>query len=355
MSGFFIEKYRDLVPYTPGEQPKDTRYIKLNTNESPYPPHPDVFRAIEAVTGSLNLYSDPTCSALTGRLGDIYGLAPEQILVSNGSDEGLYFAFLAFCDENVPAAFPDITYGFYRVFAQFAGVPFREIPLQEDFTLNVNDYLGIGSTIFIANPNAPTGICFPVSDIERIVRSNPGNVVIVDEAYVDFGGETALPLLKGYKNLLIVRTFSKSRSMAGARLGFVMGNPELINDLNTVRYSINPYNVNSMTMAAAAAVLDNEEYTFTNCRKIIKIRNQTADSLKEMCFTVTDSSANFLFAAHHLLDGKELYLKLKEKGILVRHFDNPRINDYIRITIGTREQMDSLLAAITDILKEKRQ
>jgi len=354
MSRFFRDKYKKLVPYTPGEQPKDTQYNKLNTNESPFPPAPGVIEAVNAAASGLQLYSDPTCSLLIDKLAEVYGpeygITRDNIIAANGSDETLYFSFLAFCDDEHPAAFPDITYGFYPVFAEITGVPYKEIPLKEDFSIDVNDYIGIDSTIFIANPNAPTGICLEPSEIERILVSNPGNMVIVDEAYVDFGGKTCLPLINKYDNLLVIRTFSKSRSLAGGRLGYAFASPEVIRDLNTIRYSTNPYNVNSMTIAAGVAALSREDYTLANCRTIIETREYTTSRLWKMGFTVLDSCANFIFAKHPELEGGMLYRELKSRGILVRHFDKERIGSYNRISIGTRAQMDSLLEEIRKIL-----
>jgi len=255
MSRFFSQKYDALTPYTPGEQPKEKKYIKLNTNESPFPPSPKAIEAASKAAGALQLYSDPTAAKLHEMIAALYGVKSQNVLATNGSDEILNFAFMAFCDGNHPAVFPNITYGFYSVFAELNGVPYEEIPLKADFTIDPKDYIGIGKTIFIANPNAPTGIALSLDTIEEIVKSNPDSVVVIDEAYVDFGGETAAPLTKQYKNLLVTGTFSKSRSMAGARLGFGIACEELINDLNTIKYSTNPYNVNSMTMAAGIATL----------------------------------------------------------------------------------------------------
>lgn len=353
MSRFFSQKYKDLIPYTPGEQPKDQKYIKLNTNESPFAPPEDVVKAACESASSLQLYSDPTCSRFISKLSEVYGVPSENIIAANGSDETLYFSFLAFCDAEHPAAFADITYGFYPVFAEFTGTPYTEIPLMDDFTINVDDYIGINKTIFIANPNAPTGICLPRAEIERILKGNPDNVVIIDEAYVDFGGESCLPLIEKYDNLLVVRTFSKSRSLAGGRLGFAFGSATLINDLNTIRFSTNPYNVNAMTLACGIASLNNEAYTKANCQTIMETRAYTVEKLKSLGFTATTSCTNFIFVRHPDLDGEWLYLELKRRGILIRHFSKNRICQYNRITIGTKEQMDALITEIADILKEK--
>lgn len=352
MSRFFSQKYDGLTPYTPGEQPRDLRYVKLNTNESPFPPPPGVARAVEAECGKLQLYSDPENTALRAGLARVYGVKPEQVLAANGSDEVLNFAFMAFADEARPLAFPDITYGFYPVFAQLNRIPYEEVPLKEDFSIGPADYMGINRTIVIANPNAPTGLCLPLTEIGEIVKSNRDNVVIVDEAYVDFGGESAVSLIPQYDNLLVTRTFSKSRSMAGARLGFAIGNEKLIADLNTIRCSINPYNVNRMTEAAGVAALEENSYYRDNCRAIMENRAWTTARLRGLGFEVLPSAANFVFARSAAIGGEQLYLELKRRGVLVRHFTKARIRDYNRITIGTMEQMEALIRTTEAILHE---
>lgn len=351
MSRFFSEKYRMLTPYTPGEQPQDMQYVKLNTNESPFPPSPKAAAAAVEAAKALQLYSDPECRTLTAKFCEVYGAEPDEVIFTNGSDEVLNFAFMAFCDEAHGAAFPDITYGFYPVFAALNRIPYMELPLRGDFAVDVDAYCGVGKTIFLANPNAPTGLALGRTEIERILHANPDNVVVVDEAYVDFGAESCLPLVKKYDNLLVTQTFSKSRSMAGARLGFGVGSPALIRDLNTIRYSTNPYNVNAMTMAAGIGALSDEAYTRQNCLTIRENRAFAADALRKMGFVVTDSLANFLFIRHDAVDGGTIYRKLKEHGVLVRHFDRARISDYNRVTVGTREQMQALLDALANILE----
>jgi len=351
MSRFFSKKYEKLIPYTPGEQPQDMQYVKLNTNESPFPPHPAVAAAVAGQIDKLRLYSDPDSKVLTALLAETLGVEADQVMLTNGSDDVLNFAFMAFCDKDHPAVFPDITYGFYKVFAEINAVPYTQIPLKEDFSVGVEDYCGVGKTVFIANPNAPTGITLSLSQIEQIVGSNPDNVVVIDEAYVDFGTESAVQLTKKYENLLVVQTFSKSRSMAGARLGMAIGSKALIGDLNTLRYSTNPYNINRMTAAAGVATLQNGDYTAKNCRTIMENRAWTAKALTELGFTQTDSKANFLFAAHPAIEGKKLYQELKKRGVLVRHFDKERISPYVRITVGTREQMETLIEKIKEILE----
>ena len=351
MSRFFSSKYDKLVPYVPGEQPKDMKYIKLNTNESPFPPSEKAIKAAAEMAGTLQLYSDPEVTPLVAKMSEVFGVEKDEVLMTNGSDEILNFAFMAYCDSEHPAVFPNITYGFYPVFCEINNLPYEEIPLREDFTINVEDYIGVNKTIFIANPNAPTGIALPVSEIERIVKSNPDNVVVIDEAYVDFGGESCIPLTKKYDNLLVTQTFSKSRSMAGARLGFGIGNKKLIQDLNTIKYSTNPYNINRMTMAAGVGVLCDEEYTKKNCQTIIENRAYTVAELRKIGFEVLDSSANFIFAKHPNKDGKEIYLELKARGILIRHFDKPLLCQYNRITIGTKEQMQVLIDTLKEMVK----
>ncbi|MBQ8549914.1 MAG: histidinol-phosphate transaminase [Clostridia bacterium] len=352
MSRFLTEKFALLTPYTPGEQPKDMKYIKLNTNESPFPPSDKAIAAAAEAAKTLELYSDPECRDLVSKAVEVFGVERDEILFTNGSDEILNFAFMAFCDATHPALFPDITYGFYPVFAELGGIPYKTARLRDDFTIDPNDYKGHKGAIFIANPNAPTGIALSLAEIEQIILANPESVVIIDEAYVDFGAESALSLIHKYDNLLVTQTFSKSRSMAGARLGFGAGCKELIRDLNTIKYSTNPYNVNRMTMAAGIGVLCDEDYTKQNCQKIIENREYTKAKLKELGFTLTDSVSNFIFAKSDKISGEQLYLTLKERGILIRHFSSARLCEYNRITVGNREQMDALLDEIKRILEE---
>lgn len=352
MSRFFSYKYEKLEPYVPGEQPRDRRYIKLNTNESPFPPSPKARAYAAAAADGLQLYSDPECTRLVEKMAQLKGLKPSQVLFGNGSDEVLYLAFLAYCDSKTPAIFPDITYGFYKVFAESLGIPYTQIPLKADFSIEVEDYLQTGKTVFIANPNAPTGKLLSLGEIEKILRGNPDNIVVIDEAYIDFGGQSALTLVDSYDNLLVTQTFSKSRSLAGGRLGMVFGNEALITDLKSLKYSINPYNVNSMTMAAGMGALEDEAYTLTNCQIIMENRVFATEQLRQLGFTVFDSAANFLLAGHPDVSGGVLYRALKEKGILVRYFGSERLAPYVRITVGTKAQMESLLTAVAQILEE---
>lgn len=352
MSKFFSQKYAALAPYTPGEQPKDMQYIKLNTNESPFPPPPSVIEAAKEEAGKAQLYCDPECSLLVEKAAEIFGVKKTQILPTNGSDEILEFAFMAFCDRETPAVFPDITYGFYKVFAALHGVPYREIPLKEDFSIDVDDYKNAKATVFIANPNAPTGMALSLAQVEEIVEANPENVVVIDEAYVDFGGESAVALVNKYENLLVTQTFSKSRSLAGARLGLGIGSEALIADLNAIKYSKNPYNVNRMTGAMGYRALCEKAYFDGACQTVCQNRAYTAEALARLGFTVLPSKTNFLFAKSDKVDGGTLYKKLKARGVLVRHFSNERIKAFVRITIGTREQMDAFLKCVREILEE---
>lgn len=353
MSKFLSREASWLAPYTPGEQPQDQQYIKLNTNESPFPPSPKVVKALSrAELLKLNLYSDPTCGQLVEAIAKRYELQPENVLTGNGSDEILAFAFRAFCGEGKPLAYADITYGFYKSQVALFGLEAKVIPLREDFTLNVDDYMDFPGTIVIANPNAPTGMTVPRSDIQRLLEADPERVVIVDEAYVDFGAESCVPMIYRYENLLVVQTMSKSRSLAGGRVGFALGSPALISALNRVKYSFNPYNVNRLSIIAGAVAVEDEPYFQTCTAAVRNNRAWTVRELEELGFTVLPSSANFIFAKSDKLPGGELYRKLKENGILVRWFDADRIRDYVRITIGSLEQMTALVDEIARLLEE---
>lgn len=354
MSKFFSQKFKGLTPYTPGEQPQDRQYVKLNTNESPFPPSPVAQRLARQAAGDLNLYSDPDCKDLNAVICSYYGVEPNEVIFSNGSDDLLNFAFMAFCDENHPAVFPDITYGFYSVFAKQNRVPYSIIPLKDDFTIDCSQYCGINKTIFIANPNAPTGIALTIKEIESIVKSNPNSVVVVDEAYVDFNTESCLPLIHKYDNLLVVQTFSKSRSLAGGRLGMAFACKEIIQDLNTLRYSTNPYNVNRMTMAAGIGAIIDNDYFVKCCSTICSNRSYTIQKLQELGFETLPSAANFVFAKHSMISGMQLYKKLKENGVLIRHFETDRLKDYNRITIGNMEQMEIFLEKVKKILEDQK-
>ena len=430
MSRFLKERYRELAPYTPGEQPQNRRYIKLNTNESPYPPSPRVLEAIlgrlpegwrekgspeesglkmgspeenglkmgspeenglkmgrseesglkmgspeesggaqmrqafierrqadsfgEEI-GKLRLYSDPEARDFCQAVAQYYGVEPDQVMGGNGSDEILAFAFLAFGGDKASVRFPAISYGFYPVFAQLFGLAAEPVPLTADFRVDPRDYAACGkdTLIVIANPNAPTGICLSLQEIEGILRGNSDNLVIIDEAYVDFGGETVIPLIEKYDNLMVVQTFSKSRSLAGARLGFAVSSKEIIGDMNKMKFSFNPYNINRLSLLAGAAAIRDREY-FQQCvTAIAATRERTAESMRRLGFTVLPSKANFIFAKSEAIKGREYFKKLREKGILVRRWDKPSIEDFVRITIGTAEEMEAFIKATEEILREE--
>lgn len=354
MSRYLTPTLAALEPYVPGEQPQDQQYIKLNTNESPYPPSPKVIEAVNAgEVQNLRLYSDPACAQLLQTVAAHYGLAPGQVMAGNGSDENLFFALRAFCDGQRPLAHADVTYGCYAVWCNLLHIPEHIIPLEPDFSIDPQRYHGLGETIVIANPNAPTGLALSAQDIEGILRANPDSVVIIDEAYVDFGAESCVPLIQRYGNLLVVQTYSKSRQLAGARLGLAMGSEALIGDLNRVKFSLNPYNINRLTLAAGRAAMEDTAYFDATRSRIIETRAWTAAALKALGFELTDSRANFLFARTARMEGGALYRALKAKGILVRHFDAPRISDYLRITVGTPEQMAALVDTIQKIFTEQ--
>ena len=351
MTTFLDRKFERLEAYTPGEQPKDMhRLMKLNTNEFPYPPPAGVLDVVNREElEKLRLYSDPECRVLIEAIADYCGVKPECVFPGNGSDEVLAFLFHGFCPNG--AAFPDISYGFYKVFAQMFGVSARQVPLREDFSIAVDDYAGLRETVFIANPNAPTGLCLPLNDIETLLRQDPSRLVVIDEAYVEFGGEIASQLIGRYENLIVTRTFSKSHALAGARLGYALANQELIADLNTLRFSFNPYNVNRLSILLGAAAMREKAYFIQKRATVMQSREFITAKLRNMGFTVPESRANFIFAgANPALGGAEYYKRLRENGILVRHFDQPRIQDWVRITIGPREQMEILAETTEKIL-----
>ncbi len=351
MSKYFSRKPGELKAYVPGEQPRNVQsLIKLNTNESPFPPAPEVIDAVADAAKKTNLYCDPTMLALRQDLADIFSLTPNHFTLGNGSDELLSFAFLAFCNKEIGVAYADITYGFYSVLSRLYATDTKIIPLDEQYCINPEDYKALGRTIFIANPNAPTGIALTRAQVEQILIANPDNVVIIDQAYVDFGAECCIPLVEMYDNLLVINTFSKSRSFAGGRVGFAVANPALIADLETIRNSINPYNVSSLSQAAAHAILQHNDYYMQNCATVAQNRAYLTAQLDSLGFTTLPSSTNFVFTKHPAITGEQLYLQLKQRAILVRYFDAPRISDFCRITVGTIQQVDALLDAIRSIL-----
>ncbi len=343
---------RKVTPYTPGEQPSEAGVVKLNTNENPYPPSPLVEQALAAEDpANLRLYPDPAASALTGAIAAYYGLDEEEVFVGVGSDDVLAMCFLTFFNSGEPVLFPDITYSFYDVWAELFRIPYEQIPLDDEFRIRVSDYTGRrNGGIVIANPNAPTGALLPVDRIEEIVRANPDSIVIVDEAYVDFGGESALPLVRKYDNVAVVQTFSKSRNAAGLRIGYAMGCRRLIGFLSDVKYSFNSYTMNRPSIAAGTAAIRDDAYFRECCAKICATRRRSAAVLRELGFVFQESSANFLFITHPRAAAEDIFRYLKSRKIYVRWWDRPRIRNYLRVTIGTDEQMDVLAGALREYL-----
>ena len=342
---------RKVVPYTPGEQPNQPDMIKLNTNENPYPPAPKVQQVLKEMNaGDLRLYPDPSAGALVKAIADYYGLNEDQVFVGVGSDDVLAMSFLTFFNGEKLVLFPDITYSFYDVWAELFRIPYERPALDDSFHIKKEDYFKENGGIIFPNPNAPTGVELPLQDIEEILKANPGSVVIVDEAYIDFGAHSALPLISKYDNLLVVQTFSKSRSMAGMRIGFACGNPVLIKYLNDVKYSFNSYTMNRTSLAAGVAAIGDRDYFEDTCQKIMDTREWTQKELKALGFTFQDSKANFIFAAHKTCPAKQIFEALRAKHIYVRYFAKPRIDNYLRITIGTREEMEQLIRFLKDYL-----
>jgi histidinol-phosphate aminotransferase len=341
------ENVRRVVPYVAGEQPKDKNVIKLNTNECPYPPAPGVEQAAKEMDiDSLRLYPDTESTALTEALASYYGVDSDQVFVGVGSDDVLSMCFLTFFDGKEPVLFPDITYSFYDVWAKLYRIPFRTVPLKEDWTLDVEGFKAPNGGIIFPNPNAPTAVYEDLSVVEEILQANPESAVIVDEAYIDFGGQSALPLLKKYSNLLVVQTFSKSRSMAGLRIGFCIGSKEMIKCLNDVKFSVNSYTMNMPSQTLGVIAVKDDAYFRETTGKIIRTRERVKEELAAIGFTFTDSKTNFLFASHRSVPAKEIFTYLRERNIYVRFWDKPRISNRLRITIGTDEQMNTLIETL---------
>lgn len=342
---------RRVVPYTPGEQPNRPGMIKLNTNENPYPPSPKVAQAIRDFDEDrLRMYPDPTAGVLVNALAERYQVKPSQVFVGVGSDDVLAMCFLTFFNSKKPILFPDITYSFYDVWADVFRIPYEVQPLDEDLCIRVEDYYKENGGVIFPNPNAPTGVLMDLSRIEDIVAHNPDVICIVDEAYIDFGGVSALPLIETYDNLLVVQTFSKSRAMAGARIGYVFGSEKLIKYLNDVKYSFNSYTMDQLTLVTGAAALSDEAYFQETLAKIIATRERVKGQLRELGFTMPDSKSNFLFISHPKVAARELFAMLREKNIYVRYFDKPRIHNMLRVTVGTDEEMDRLIACLKEYI-----
>lgn len=347
------ENVRKVVPYVPGEQPKVQNLIKLNTNENPYPPSPKVAEALKAIdVDCMRLYPDPAASVLVKGIADFYQLQEDQVFVGVGSDDVLAMIFMTFFNSKKPILFPDITYSFYDVWADMLRIPYETVPLTDDFTIRKEDYFRENGGIIFPNPNAPTGVELGMQDVEAIIKANPDVIVVVDEAYVDFGAASALPLIEKYDNLLVVQTFSKSRGMAGMRIGYAMGNPVLIKYLNDVKYSFNSYTMNRPALELGKASLGDPAYFQECCRKIMATRERVKKELSGLGFSFGDSMANFLFVTHERISARELFEALKIKKIFVRYFNKPRIDNYLRITIGTDEEMDQLLAFLKKYIQE---
>lgn len=346
---------RTVVPYVPGEQPKEKNIMKLNTNENPYPPAPGVAEVLETFDADrLRLYPDPLAADLTDALADFYHVDRNQVFAGVGSDDVLAMIFLTFFNSRKPVLFPDITYSFYDVWAEMLRIPYEQIPLDHDFFIIPEDYKKENGGIIFPNPNAPTGRLMELSQIEEIIQANPGVMVVVDEAYIDFGGVSALPLVDRYDNVIVVQTFSKSRSMAGSRIGYAIGNPCVIKYLNDVKYSFNSYTMDSVTIALGVAAVKDKEYFEKTVQKIIQTREWTKEQLRALGFLFADSQSNFIFARHPKVPGPQLFQALKEEKIFVRRFGKPeRIADYLRITIGTDEQMQKLVKFLKTYLMEQ--
>ena len=355
MSRFMRAEYDSIVPYTPGEQLNDKKYIKLNTNESPFPASPKVLEVLNSeLISSLYLYSDPKLKKIKQAIADFYSVTPDQIFVGNGSDDVIAFAFMAFGGLGGEFCCPDITYSFYPVFADLFKVNLEKIPLKDDFSVDANDYIGKNKNIIIANPNAPTGLALTHEEVELIVKTNPDNVVIIDEAYADFSeGTSVVDLVDKYDNLIVTQTFSKSRSLAGLRVGFSVSSKILADDLEKLKYSFNPYNVNTLSVEAAAAAISDRKYYEKTIAETIEIREFTKNELKNRDFTLTDSKSNFVFAKTDKIPSSELYEELRKRGVLIRYFNSPRISDYFRMSMGTMEQMKKVIEIIDDIIKER--
>lgn len=349
--GNWEENVRRVVPYTPGEQPNEPGMIKLNTNENPYPPSPKVAEAIRNFDEDrLRLYPDPTAGALVNALAERYQLKPSQVFVGVGSDDVLAMCFLTFFNSKKPILFPDITYSFYDVWADVFRIPYEVQPLDDQLRIRKEDYYKENGGVIFPNPNAPTGVLMDLAQIEDIVAHNPDVICIVDEAYIDFGGVSALPLIETYDNLLVVQTFSKSRSMAGARIGYAFGGERLIKYLNDVKYSFNSYTMDQLTLVTGAAALSDESYFQETLRKIIATRERVKGELRELGFTIPDSKSNFLFISHPKVAARELFAMLREKNIYVRYFDKPRIDNMLRVTVGTDAEMDRLIACLKEYI-----
>lgn len=351
MSKYWNDKVREIEPYVPGEQPKDKKYIKLNTNENPYSPSDKAIEAMkEAVNGDLKLYPDPTCSDLINEVANYYNLSNDEVFIGNGSDEILAFSFMAFFSEDKKILFPDISYTFYKVYAELFNLDYELVKLNDNFDIPLEELKKQNGGVIIPNPNAPTAKYIEVEELKKLVEANKDSVVIIDEAYIDFGGQSMVKFIKDYDNLLVIQTLSKSRSLAGLRVGFALGHKDLIEGLNRIKNSINSYTIDRVALAGAKAAIQDNEYFEEITKKIISTREKVAKDLERLDFKVLDSKSNFVFASHNKVSGKYLYETLKDNGVLVRYFNKERIDNFLRITIGTDEEMSILIEKLELIL-----
>lgn len=350
MSYFFLDEYENMETYIPGEQPKDRQYIKLNANESSLPPSPKVLEAMSiAQINGMSHYSDPHCTELRKAIGETFGFGVDQVFVGNGADEVLGFCMLAFFKPGMKVCFPDITYDFYRTYAKTYRLDFEQFPINEDMTINVEDFVNTDRDVILANPNNPTGKSISVADIERIVAKNPHRMVVIDEAYVDYGNESCVPLVHKYDNLVVVQTFSKSRNMPGARIGFAISSKDIIEDMNKIKFTFNPFNMSSLAIAGGTAAIKDQAYFHKCVAEVIGIRNEFEQELEGLGYEVVHTTTNFSFFKPRGIDAGEMAKALKEHGILVRHYDEEKVKEYLRVTIGTKAEMEIVLNNIKEI------
>ena len=352
MSFFFLDEYEDMEAYIPGEQPKDRQYIKLNANESSFPPSPKVLEAVnQSQINGMGHYSDPHCMELRAAIGEVYGFGADQVFVGNGADEVLGFCMMSFFREGMKVCFPDITYDFYRTYAKTYHLDYEQIPLKDDLSIDVEDYINTDKDVILANPNNPTGKDISVADIERIVKKDQKRMVIIDEAYVDYGNESCVPLVRKYPNLVVIQTFSKSRNMAGARIGYAISSKEIIEDMNKIKFTFNPFNMSSLAITAGTAAVKDTEYLEKCVTTTIETRKYFEKEVEKIGFLVCPTTTNFAFIKHPKLDAGKITKELKDRGILVRHYQNERINAYLRVTIGSREEMEQVIKELKDIVE----
>lgn len=355
MSYFFLDEYKNMESYIPGEQPHDRKYIKLNANESSFPPSPKVREAMSgSEIDSMAHYSDPHCMELREAIGREFGFPAEQVFVGNGADEVLGFCMMSFFKPGMKVCFPDITYDFYRTYSTTYRLDFEQIPLRDDFTVDTDKFVEANRDVILANPNNPTGLAIPVAEIERILKRDPRRMVIIDEAYVDYGNESCLSLVPKYSNLVVIQTFSKSRNMPGARIGFAISQKDIISDMNKIKFAFNPFNMSSLAIAGGKAAIEDVNYFHKCVTEVARVRDEFEKNLLELHFEVIPTTTNFVFFKPVGVNGKEMTEELKKRGILVRHYEDERIKEYVRITVGREEEMKTVLAAIKEILADAK-